>query len=176
LHAARQARYRERPRAKFRAQKVTHQRVTEAEDAAMGRTWRISIAKLPNGPQRRRSSGAGSRIARPRSVRRSRRSKAFCCRCPMSRFRHTSASKSRRERRRTSASTSTTTPSLTTASARTLVVFADLETVRILDGSEVVASHARSWDRGQQIEQAEHVERLAQEKRRAREHRGLDRL
>lgn len=59
---------------------------------------------------------------------------------------------------------------------RTLVVFADLETVRILDGTEVVASHARSWDRGQQIEQTEHVERLAQEKRRAREHRGLDRL
>jgi hypothetical protein len=59
---------------------------------------------------------------------------------------------------------------------RTLVVFADLETVRIADGNEVVATHPRSWDRGQQIEQAEHLERLVLEKRRAREHRGFDRL
>jgi transposase len=59
---------------------------------------------------------------------------------------------------------------------RTLVVFATNDEVRIVDGNEVVATHARSWDRGQQIEQADHLERLVQEKRRAREHRGLDRL
>jgi hypothetical protein len=59
---------------------------------------------------------------------------------------------------------------------RTLVVFADSEQVRIVDGQEVVATHARSWDRGQQLEHREHLERLADEKRRAREHRGLDRL
>jgi transposase len=59
---------------------------------------------------------------------------------------------------------------------RTLVVFADLETVRIADGNEVVATHPRCWDRGQQIEQAEHLDRLVLEKRRAREHRGFDRL
>lgn len=59
---------------------------------------------------------------------------------------------------------------------RTLVVFADLETVRILDGKEVVANHARSWDRGQTIEAKQHLENLVQQKRRAREHRGLDRL
>lgn len=59
---------------------------------------------------------------------------------------------------------------------RTLVVFADLETVRIAEGNDVVATHARSWDRGQQLEQRDHLERLADEKRRAREHRGLDRL
>jgi len=59
---------------------------------------------------------------------------------------------------------------------RTLVVFADLETVRIAEGNDVVATHARCWDRGQQLEQREHLERLADEKRRAREHRGLDRL
>ncbi len=59
---------------------------------------------------------------------------------------------------------------------RTLVVFADLETVRIAEGNDIVATHARSWDRGQQLEQLDHLEQLADEKRRAREHRGLDRL
>jgi transposase len=59
---------------------------------------------------------------------------------------------------------------------RTLVVLADLDQVRIADGNEILATHPRSWDRGQQIEQAEHLDRLADEKRRAREHRGLDRL
>lgn len=60
--------------------------------------------------------------------------------------------------------------------SRTLVVLADLDEVRIADGNEIVATHARCWDRGQQIEQAEHIQRLAEEKRRARESRGLDRL
>jgi transposase len=59
---------------------------------------------------------------------------------------------------------------------RTLVVLADLETVRIVDGNKLIASHARSWDRGQQLETPEHLERLAAEKKRARQHRGLDRL
>jgi transposase len=60
--------------------------------------------------------------------------------------------------------------------ARTLVVLADLDQVRIAEGNVVVATHVRSWDRGQQIEQREHLQRLVEEKRRAREHRGLDRL
>ena len=59
---------------------------------------------------------------------------------------------------------------------RTLVVLAELDTVRIADGNDIVATHARSWDRGQQIENAAHLERLVEEKRRARHHRGLDRL
>jgi len=59
---------------------------------------------------------------------------------------------------------------------RTLIVFADLDAVRIMDGNSVVAVHARCWDRGQQLEVAEHIERLVEQKRRAREHRGLDRL
>jgi transposase len=59
---------------------------------------------------------------------------------------------------------------------RTLVVLADLDTVRIADGNEIVATHARSFDRGQQIEEAAHLERLVEEKKRARHHRGLDRL
>src|SRR5262249_6632649 len=32
--------------------------------------------------------------------------------------------------------------------SRTLVVLADLETVRIADGTTLVATHSRSWDRG----------------------------
>lgn len=59
---------------------------------------------------------------------------------------------------------------------RTVTVLADLETVRITDGTELIASHARSWDRGQQLEIPAHLERLAAEKTRARQHRGLDRL
>ncbi len=59
---------------------------------------------------------------------------------------------------------------------RTLVVFADLDELRILEGNVVVATHSRCWDRAQQIEQADHIERLVDEKRLAREQRGLDRL
>jgi transposase len=59
---------------------------------------------------------------------------------------------------------------------RTLTVLADMDTVRIADGNEVVATHLRSWDRGQQLEVPEHLHRLLAEKKRARQHRGLDRL
>jgi transposase len=59
---------------------------------------------------------------------------------------------------------------------RTVVVLADLETVRVTDGNDVIASHVRSWDRDQQIESAEHVARLTEQKKRASKHRGLDRL
>lgn len=59
---------------------------------------------------------------------------------------------------------------------RTLMVVASPETVRVLDGLSVVATHARSWDRGQQIEDPSHVQALADRKARARVSRGLDRL
>jgi transposase len=59
---------------------------------------------------------------------------------------------------------------------RTLTVLADLDTVRIVEGNDIVAVHPRCWDRGQQLEISEHLERLVAEKRRAREHRGLNRL
>jgi transposase len=59
---------------------------------------------------------------------------------------------------------------------RTLIVMADLDTVRITEGNDVIATHPRSWDRDQQLEQPEHLQRLVEEKRRARQHRGLDRL
>jgi transposase len=59
---------------------------------------------------------------------------------------------------------------------RTLTVLAELDTVRIIENNQVIATHVRSWDRGQQIEMADHVRRLVAEKKRARQHRGLDRL
>jgi hypothetical protein len=59
---------------------------------------------------------------------------------------------------------------------RTLTVLADLDTVRIVENNEVIATHARSWDRGAQVEVPEHLQRLVAEKKRARAHRGLDRL
>ncbi|HET9930898.1 MAG TPA: IS21 family transposase [Polyangiaceae bacterium] len=60
---------------------------------------------------------------------------------------------------------------------RSLTVIADLDTVRVIDGSdEVIATHRRCWSRGEQIEAPEHIQRLVEEKKRSREHRGLDRL
>ena len=59
---------------------------------------------------------------------------------------------------------------------RTLVVLATLDTVRILEGHEVIATHPRSFDRGAQIEQPGHIEALITRKRAARAHRGQDRL
>jgi transposase len=58
----------------------------------------------------------------------------------------------------------------------TLVVVASLDSVRILDGTNVIATHARRFDRGAQIEDPTHIEELASAKRAAREHRGIDRL
>lgn len=59
---------------------------------------------------------------------------------------------------------------------RTVTVVASLETVRIIDSHDVVATHPRSWDRAQQIENPEHIKRLEAIKRKGREHRTLDRL
>lgn len=59
---------------------------------------------------------------------------------------------------------------------RTLVVAASLTQVRILDGQTVLATHARTFDKGQQIEDPAHLADLVAAKRAARAHRGLDRL
>ncbi len=59
---------------------------------------------------------------------------------------------------------------------RVLMVLATLDTVRILDGAEVIATHPRSFDRGAQIEQPGHIEALVTRKRAAGAHRGQDRL
>jgi transposase len=59
---------------------------------------------------------------------------------------------------------------------RPLTLVASDTVVRVLDGDQEVARHARSYDRGQQIEAPAHLETLAAEKRSAREHRGRNRL
>lgn len=59
---------------------------------------------------------------------------------------------------------------------KSLTVLATTGQVRILDGQEVVASHARSYDKGQQIELAVHVSALVERKAQARSQRGMSRL
>jgi hypothetical protein len=59
---------------------------------------------------------------------------------------------------------------------RTLSVLATLDSVRILDGLELIATHARSFERGAQIEQPAHVQALVAHKRAAHAHRAQDRL
>lgn len=59
---------------------------------------------------------------------------------------------------------------------RTLEVLATLESVRILDGTTVLATHPRSFDRDKQIEEPHHIEALEAEKRAGRAHRAIDRL
>jgi transposase len=57
-----------------------------------------------------------------------------------------------------------------------LVLTATEEEVRITNGSHVFATHARSYDEKQVIEDPAHIEELAREKRHAHELRGRDRL
>jgi transposase len=57
-----------------------------------------------------------------------------------------------------------------------LTLVADDCTVRLLDGDEEVASHARNWGRRQRIENPAHREALLEEKRGARQAKGQDRL
>ena len=59
---------------------------------------------------------------------------------------------------------------------RSLEVLATVETVRIVDGAEVLAVHPRSFDRGAQIEDPAHVKALIDHKRAGRAHRAMDRL
>jgi transposase len=58
----------------------------------------------------------------------------------------------------------------------TLTVVASIDAVRILDGDQVIAVHPRSYDRGKQLEIEGHIQGLTDYKRKAREHRSLDRL
>lgn len=57
---------------------------------------------------------------------------------------------------------------------RELLVVANMTTVRILDGTDLIATHQRSWDRDQLVEQEAHVQALVDYKRKARTHHGLD--
>lgn len=59
---------------------------------------------------------------------------------------------------------------------RPLSVVASAQEVRVLDGLEVIARHARSYDQGASIEDPAHLAALTERKRQAREHRGQDRL
>jgi transposase len=63
-----------------------------------------------------------------------------------------------------------------TAVRRPVVVYATLDSVRILDGLTVLATHRRSWDQGEAVEIDAHLRELVAWKRAARHHRGLDRL
>ncbi len=59
---------------------------------------------------------------------------------------------------------------------KTLLVVADFETVRVMDGLKEVACHKRSWDKSGQIEDAQHIEALKEMKQEGKKHRGMDRL
>jgi hypothetical protein len=59
---------------------------------------------------------------------------------------------------------------------RPLTLVAAEHVVRLLDGTTEVARHARSYDRGQRIEDDAHLAALGAAKRRAHDLRGRDRL
>jgi transposase len=59
---------------------------------------------------------------------------------------------------------------------QTVTLLASLTTIRILAGENTVATHPRSFDKNQRIEDPSHLARLIDEKRRARQHRATDRL
>lgn len=58
----------------------------------------------------------------------------------------------------------------------TVTVIASLDEVRILQGTTEIARHRRSFDQGRQVEDPEHVRELVEQKKKARRHRGMDRL
>jgi transposase len=59
---------------------------------------------------------------------------------------------------------------------RTLVVHASVHTVRILEGTQLLAEHPRSWDQGQQVEDPAHLVALQERKAQGRAHRGCQYL
>ena len=59
---------------------------------------------------------------------------------------------------------------------RSLTVLATPTTVRVVDGTEVVASHVRVYGKGEQIEDPKHLQALTEWKREARSARGKNRL
>ena len=58
----------------------------------------------------------------------------------------------------------------------TVTVMASTDTVRIVDGSQEIARHPRSWDKGQQVEDEAHLAALTEAKRAATKARGQNRL
>lgn len=57
-----------------------------------------------------------------------------------------------------------------------LTVAASLTRVRVLNGLDVIAEHVRSYGKGEQIEDPNHIQALIESKHLAREHGGQDRL
>lgn len=57
-----------------------------------------------------------------------------------------------------------------------MTVLATLTEVKVLKGDEVIATHARSFNKAQQIEQEAHIRELVEHKKQAREHRSKHRL
>lgn len=51
-----------------------------------------------------------------------------------------------------------------------------IEQVTILAGTETIATHARSYDKGAQIENETHIQELVTRKHQASQHRGQNRL
>ena len=59
---------------------------------------------------------------------------------------------------------------------QSLTVRADLNRVRILDGTDVIAEHPRSQGKGEQIEEQRHIDALCESKYQASQHHAQDRL
>jgi hypothetical protein len=59
---------------------------------------------------------------------------------------------------------------------RTLTVVASPTEVRVLNGAALIAAHARSYEKGKQVEDPAHIAELTARKRQARQHRGTNRL
>jgi hypothetical protein len=57
-----------------------------------------------------------------------------------------------------------------------LIVIANANKIFILDKTNIIAQHLRSYDKGQQIEDKAHIAKLVEEKRAAHQHNGQDRL
>lgn len=59
---------------------------------------------------------------------------------------------------------------------RVVTVAATADLVRVLDGTEEVARHARSWGKGRIVEDPSHIQALVAEKAAAADRRGMNRL
>ncbi len=59
---------------------------------------------------------------------------------------------------------------------RSLTVLADPDRVRVVDGPQVLASHRRSYDKGERIEDPAHIRALVEQKGKARHLRATDQL
>jgi hypothetical protein len=59
---------------------------------------------------------------------------------------------------------------------RSLSVLADLDRIRIVDGSQILASHRRSYGKGERIEDPAHIQALVDHKRQAHRERATDHL